>query len=124
MPLECILRVHQSVPPHLPCSASPRHVARPLPLPASGEREQRRAVPHGVAVPAREGAGGAAKWHDGATHTLRAILPIWTLDSIRACASTAWRNAKTLSMTGRTLPATISGQTLRSTARAMDALSV
>src|SRR6476469_5009959 len=51
------------------------------------------------------------------------ILPICALDCISRCAAAASASGKVRSMTGRTFPASISGQTLSRKLRAIAALS-
>ncbi len=55
--------------------------------------------------------------------TVRIILPIWLLFSIRACAFAASASGKTVSIKGFMRPASISGHTFSRKARASAAFS-
>src|SRR3954451_1729896 len=55
--------------------------------------------------------------------TTSAILPMCSLDSMRACASAAFASGKVLKITGLTLPAESSGQTFSLSSPAIAALS-
>src|SRR6056297_2397532 len=120
---------------HLPCGPDSRSAALPVARSQPGalrarrdprlpdERRAFRAHPLGFLLGKNTRLPPCAPTGGPAQPTLRTILPIWPLVSIRACAAAASASGNSESITGATLPDSSRGQTWARNASAIRALA-